>query len=647
MSLIARLGVVLGLNSTEFIKGIDDATKKTKEFEYNQRKQIRLAEKATQDMMTMASRAAMGMAGLGYLVGQAFSKADEITDTAKAFNITVDSLISTQGALQAAGGEANNVTTLFSKLASVQEDARNGSDALRLSFTKLGISGKDVDKLSLDEMFKRVATELAKVEDETKRTALAQDLLGKAAKGVDWGGFVDEYKKFSDPSLIAAINENAKAWDNIEKAMKSIGHIIQLMVAPFAAVVNSAADLFKTWNSIKEGGDASVDWGAAMGGMPGEEGATTEHVGKGKPAFSPIAKPASTGSYKEASEKEKAAAKRAADELKRLLDRKAKFNAELKYGEQIQQEKIGAYFQEYYLNLDLLALEADKYKISIDEYNQRKLIIEQAEKLNEIQRSAEAAKITALRDFEKASTEDKEFAEKLYKQKIKNIEELTSLQLASTRETNAAERKNFDDSFERQYSFIEGWKSAFREYAVESEKNFNVGQKSFGIAMNTMEDAINQFARTGKLAFSDLVGSMLKEMIALQLKMQASQLFGFLKNAIGIVDVGAMGAGSSSTLEGFSAMQYPGMATGGRIDGPTIVGENGPELLIPNRPGTIIPNGAWQAQVSSGGGTTINGPYIASMNAIDTQSGIQFLAKNKDTIWASYQSANRGIPVTR
>ena len=37
MSIIARLGVVLGINTAEFTKGLDDATKKTKEFERNQK----------------------------------------------------------------------------------------------------------------------------------------------------------------------------------------------------------------------------------------------------------------------------------------------------------------------------------------------------------------------------------------------------------------------------------------------------------------------------------------------------------------------------------------------------------------------------------------------------------------------------------
>ena len=50
-----------------------------------------------------------------------------------------------------------------------------------------------------------------------------------------------------------------------------------------------------------------------------------------------------------------------------------------------------------------------------------------------------------------------------------------------------------------------------------------------------------------------------------------------------------------------------------------------------------------------GGGTTVNynGPYIENMSAIDTQSGAQFLAKNKQAVWATYQSANRSMPVTR
>jgi len=95
------------------------------------------------------------------------------------------------------------------------------------------------------------------------------------------------------------------------------------------------------------------------------------------------------------------------------------------------------------------------------------------------------------------------------------------------------------------------------------------------------------------------------------------------------------------------ATDLQGFASGGYVDRPSIVGENGAELFIPRTPGTIIPNGSWQQMMGGGGGLTVNGNYIANMSAIDTQSATQFLASNKQTIWAAYQSANRMVPISR
>jgi hypothetical protein len=78
------------------------------------------------------------------------------------------------------------------------------------------------------------------------------------------------------------------------------------------------------------------------------------------------------------------------------------------------------------------------------------------------------------------------------------------------------------------------------------------------------------------------------------------------------------------------------------------VGENGPELFIPNQSGTVIPN-SQTMNLLGGQGPTVhyNGPYIANMSAIDTQSATQFLAANKQTIWAANQSAQRSMPTSR
>ena len=89
-------------------------------------------------------------------------------------------------------------------------------------------------------------------------------------------------------------------------------------------------------------------------------------------------------------------------------------------------------------------------------------------------------------------------------------------------------------------------------------------------------------------------------------------------------------------------------ANGGSVSGnnPYIVGEKGPELFIPNTSGTIIPNNQL-ASVNQQPQIVYNGPYIANVSAIDTQSFSQALARNKDAVWAANQSANRSMPSSR
>ena len=92
-----------------------------------------------------------------------------------------------------------------------------------------------------------------------------------------------------------------------------------------------------------------------------------------------------------------------------------------------------------------------------------------------------------------------------------------------------------------------------------------------------------------------------------------------------------------------------GFADGGSppVGMASIVGENGPELFVPQGAGTIMPNKMLGAMSNNQPQVVYNGPYIANMSAIDTQSATQFLAKNKQTIWAVNQSAQRSLPVSK
>jgi phage-related minor tail protein len=194
-----------------------------------------------------------------------------------------------------------------------------------------------------------------------------------------------------------------------------------------------------------------------------------------------------------------------------------------------------------------------------------------------------------------------------------------------------------------QRTFAYGWNKAFAQYAEDAGNYGRLASDMFVSLTGNMNSALDNFVETGKLSFSDLASSIIKDLIKIQLRMQMMQLFSSLG--------GMLGGSFSSPTEVSAITSYvgPAFANGGNppVGVPSLVGEKGPELFVPRSSGTIIPNNQLSSMMNTAPQTVYNGPVIQSMQAIDTQSGIQFLAKNKMTIWSMNQSANRSIPAGR
>jgi phage-related minor tail protein len=179
---------------------------------------------------------------------------------------------------------------------------------------------------------------------------------------------------------------------------------------------------------------------------------------------------------------------------------------------------------------------------------------------------------------------------------------------------------------------------------VVIEESAKRTQQVFDSVYNNLSSAIDNFVKTGKLSFKDLARSIIQDLIAIQMKAAAMKFLGGAFKGLGNLG----GGGGFGTGNAFGNLDLGGfLAEGGPAAANTayVVGERGPELFVPNTAGTVIPNN----QINNMGGQTINynGPIIQNMNAIDTQSGLQFLAKNKQGVFAAYQSANRSIPMSR
>ena len=179
-------------------------------------------------------------------------------------------------------------------------------------------------------------------------------------------------------------------------------------------------------------------------------------------------------------------------------------------------------------------------------------------------------------------------------------------------------------SFEYQRSFAFGWRSAFREYAAEATNSAKVAESIFRKATQGMEDAIVNFAKTGKFNFRDFLNSILEDLLRSQVRQLMAQLFG-------------LGSGSGSGLAA-SAGRLLGFANGGIIptNQPVLVGERGPELLMGAAGSRVIPNNQL-------GGTQV----IYNINAVDAASFKQMLARDPSFLFAVTEQGRKSLPQTR
>lgn len=167
----------------------------------------------------------------------------------------------------------------------------------------------------------------------------------------------------------------------------------------------------------------------------------------------------------------------------------------------------------------------------------------------------------------------------------------------------AATGKVIDEGYDKARDPWFNFQQSIRQYGEEAG---NVGQQ-IGQAMTNAfrgaEDALVNFAMTGKLSFSDLAKSILADLARIQAKNLIASLVGDGKGNSGLI-----GAGLKSIL---------GFAGGGDppLNVPSIVGENGPELFVPKGSGTIIPNEALQ-----GGGSGMPDIHIHQTNYIDSRT---------------------------
>lgn len=229
-----------------------------------------------------------------------------------------------------------------------------------------------------------------------------------------------------------------------------------------------------------------------------------------------------------------------------------------------------------------------------------------------------------LREIQDRYGDERRLSEELRQQRAKEITDAT----AGIAKLQEAKSKAVAEDQAQRESFAFGWETAFGRYAEEAQNAANQATTYFTTFTRGFEDAIVRFVQTGKFSFKDLANSIIADFARIQAKKALSGLFGG----------GGGGGGFFGNIFGSIGSIF-GFANGGNpaMGKPILVGERGPELMIPRNASTIIPN-----EALGGGSNQTTVTY--NIQAVDAASFQQLVARDPKFLHAVVEKGRRAMP---
>jgi len=113
-------------------------------------------------------------------VGQFASMAGGLDDAAKRTGASAEALSQLRYAAEQNGATLDDVEKAMRRLGDVMSDVEKGSKTSTMALEAVGLSLADLEGLTVDQRLQAVMGQLAKIEDPSRRSALAMDLLGRS-----------------------------------------------------------------------------------------------------------------------------------------------------------------------------------------------------------------------------------------------------------------------------------------------------------------------------------------------------------------------------------------------------------------------------------------------------------------------------------
>jgi lambda family phage tail tape measure protein len=188
-------------------------------------------------------RNVLGGLALGNIVRQTLAFADSIQDVSDVTGIATTTILAFNNAVSANGGSAQGAQNAINKLVLTIGEAAEGGKAAQVAFNEIGISLTDLQYLSEQEIFQRTIDGLAKIEDNSKRARLQNELLGKGLRGVNLAAVSGALPTGATGASASSIKAAADAQDKLVKITQDLQvAFINLLtpVSKFATGINTS-----------------------------------------------------------------------------------------------------------------------------------------------------------------------------------------------------------------------------------------------------------------------------------------------------------------------------------------------------------------------------------------------------------------------
>jgi|GEM_PF-2502400 len=615
MAALGKLVVSLSANIAEFSGAMDKAA---------------YTAKNRMDAMTKAANvagAAIGaslVAGAGALANELrkfANAADETTKAAQKVGVGVEELQRLSYAADLSGVSSEALQTSMVRLA---RGAADGNKA----FNALGVNVKNADGSlkTTNQLMGEVAGKFATYRDSAEKTALAQELFGKAgadmipllnsgsaglaamAAEADELGFVFDAKT---GKAAEAFNDNLTRMGKVKDGIiaKIAAGMLPMMESLSARMVE-AANNTRLWDGVAQTLGITlrtlISTGSIIYGV-------FDLVGKGLASVAAAAVLASNGEFSNAFDVLKMGGADMADSIRSTVNRTMDVwkDADSKASQIASSATTTGGIAAPIVAAAKASEEARKRIIrdALDIAQNRSNL--RNKEYADIEKYMADERVADMQAAHKAKVREGELLIEAYTAQAQAKSDLRNKEYAEIERYMAAEREaamKAEHLAEVQSKWQNGAADAFKEYKDGLSDVASATKDLFGKAFKGAEDALVSFVRNGKLDFASLADSIISDLVRIQLQKSVMPGLSAGMESAGAWMMKLFSAKGTAFNAGGSVHPF---ANGGIVSSPTLfkfangtglMGEAGPEAIMPLK---RSPDGKLGVQASGGGANVV------------------------------------------